>query len=141
MINHDITGDSVRATVYRYIANNPGINYSAIRKGLSYGSGTVTYHLSVLTREGYIRAAVNGNLKLFWLKSDFPGPGEAMMTGVQKNIMELLGEHGTMSRIEIRQRLNIPSSTLHMNIKQLEEWNQLESEKRGRTFHYWLRDA
>jgi len=134
-IEDDIRQHSIRGRIYQYIEDNPGINFSGIVKRISAGNGTTTYHLSVLEREGFIKAASNGNYKLFWARREFPGVPDAIVTEVQKEILMLLEKHGTMSRKELLEKTGISKSTLHFNIKQLVMGGRIREEKKGKE-HY-----
>ena len=131
-IEHDITQQNIRGQIYRYINDNPGSQLSTIKKETSAGYGTTVYHLSILVREGYIRSATSGRKKLFWMKQEFPGVEEASLTEIQKTILKLLEEHGELSRTEIREKTNIPMTTVHKNITELEKSGRSREEKRGK---------
>ena len=129
-IEHDIAQQNIRGQIYRHIADNPGTCLTTIKRGVSAGYGTTVYHLSVLKREGYVRSAARGRKKLFWMKQEFPGAGEASLTETQRTILKALEEHGELSRTELLERTGIPKTTLHTTIRELERLGRLREEKR-----------
>jgi len=138
-IEDDIRQHSIRGRIYQYIEDNPGVNFSSIMKRISAGNGTTTYHLSVLEREGFIKAATNGNYKLFWARREFPGVPDAIVTEIQKEILGLLERRGSMSRKELLEETGISKSTLHFNIKQLVLSGRVREEKKGKEHYCSLR--
>jgi len=131
-IEKDIKQQNIRGRIYQYIKDNPGIQLSAIKKEVKVGYGTTVYHLGVLLRERYLRSSVSGNRKFFWVKRDFPGMGDSVLTDIHRKILETLEKFGELSRSEIRKRTGISKSTLGFNIKQLVEMDKVEEETRGR---------
>ena len=131
-IEKDIKQQKVRGRIYQYIEDNPGINFSSVRKEVKVGTGTAVYHLSVLLRERYLRSSNSGNRKLFWTKRDFPGIEDSTLTEIHWKILETLEKSGTLSRAEIREKTGISKSTLGFNIKQLVEIGKVEEETRGK---------
>jgi hypothetical protein len=47
-----------RGRIYGMIESSPGVHYTLIKKKVGVGNGTLTYHLSTLEREGFIRAEI-----------------------------------------------------------------------------------
>jgi len=131
-IENDIKQQKIRGCIYQYIEDNPGINFSSVRKEVKVGTGTAVYHLGVLLRERYLRSSVSGNRKLFWTKRDFPGVEDSALTDIHRNILETLEKSGTLSRAEIREKTGISKSTVGFNIKQLVEMGKVEEETRGK---------
>ena len=131
-IEKDIKQQNIRGRIYQHIKDTPGINFSEIKKEMKVGYGTAVYHLSVLVRERYLRSSASGKQKLFWVKQDFPGASESVLTDIHRKILETLEKFGELSRAEIREKTGISKSTLGFNIKQLEMMGRLVEETRGK---------
>ncbi len=138
-VSQKLDKDTIRGMIYHAIKDNPGINYSGIRDSVEAGMGTTTYHLSVLQREGHIRTATNGNLRLFWSREAFPGVDWASITVLQQKILDTLEKNGIMTRSELSDRTGIALSTLHVNLKHLKERGLIESEKKGKNYFYGIK--
>ncbi len=134
-IEQDIAQQNIRGKVYQYIKDNPGVNFSAIRHEMEIGTGTTVYHLSVLLREGYLRAAAQGNRKLFWVKASFPGVGTTVLSDVQRKIVNILQKKGKISRSQLMEETGLPKTTLHNNLKVLVDKGVVKEEQTG-TDHY-----
>ena len=107
---------------------------------MSIGTGTTVYHLSVLQSKGYIRSAVSGNRKLFWMKSEFPGTESAALTELQQRIMSLLQLKGEkLSRTTLCEELDVPSTTLQRHLKGLVDSKAIVEEKNGKECYCKLR--
>jgi predicted transcriptional regulator len=66
----------VRGQIFGYIKVNPGDNYTTIKKNLDLNNGTLTYHLNVLEKEGFIKSWTNGSHKYFYpMGVKIPGNG------------------------------------------------------------------
>ena len=137
-IDKDITQQNIRGQIYTYIGDNPGSKLTSIKEEINAGYGTTVYHLSVLQREGFIRSATRGRKKLFWMKQVFPGGEEVSLTEIQKTILELLKEHGEMSRMDLLEKIDVPMTTLHYNLKELEKDGKVREEKLGSKYYYSL---
>lgn len=55
-------GSDNRRRILGYIRGHPGAHIASIKNGLDLGSGTVSYHLTVLVRSGFVRAEKEGHL-------------------------------------------------------------------------------
>jgi len=132
-IEKDIRQQNIRGRIYQHIKEKPGVNFSEIRKEMNISNGTTIYHLTVLQREGFIRSAMGGNRKQFWVKSEFPGSESAALTELQRNIVALLDKNGKMSRSDILEKLGVSRSTLDENLKRLAENGTINVEKEGKS--------
>jgi predicted transcriptional regulator len=66
----------VRGEIYGYIKVHPGDNYTTIKRNLGLNNGSLTYHLSVLEREGLVKSWSNGGYKYFYPQGvKIPGNG------------------------------------------------------------------
>jgi len=139
-IEKDIRQQNIRGRIYQHIRENPGANFTSIKKQIAISNGTTIYHLMVLQREGFIRSSISGNRKLFWAKSDFPPTAVgAALSDVQRRIVALLEENVRMSRTDIGEELGVSSSALHRHLKGLEDGGLLVQEREGKGFLCSLR--
>ena len=91
----DILDHFVRGEIYGYIKVNPGDNYTTIKKNLDLNNGTLTYHLSVLEREGLIKSWNHNGHKYFYPKGvRIPGNGvknPSILDAILKSIKDSPG--------------------------------------------------
>ena len=72
----DVLDHFVRGEIFGYIKVHPGDNYTTIKKNLDLNNGTLTYHLNVLEKEGYIKSWSHGGHKYFYPQGvKIPGNG------------------------------------------------------------------
>ena len=131
-IEKDLFQQNVRGRIFQYIKDNPSINFSMIKNEIQSGTGNTMYHLSVLQRKGYIRFACKGNLKCYWVKDQFPGIDKASRLEIQENILQIISQHGRISRTELLTLLKISKSTLHKHLQRLEKKGLIILVKEGR---------
>ncbi len=131
-IEEDIREHSIRGRIYQHILENPASSFSDIVNKVAAGNGNTSYHLSILEREGYIRAAANGRRKLFWMRREFPGSREATLSPVQKEILAHLEAHGKLSRKRLLEKTGTSRATLHYNVKHLVKKGMVREEKQGK---------
>jgi len=62
----EVLDQFTRGRIYGMIESNPGVHYTLIKKKVGVGNGTLTYHLTTLEREGFIRAEWDGLYKRFY---------------------------------------------------------------------------
>lgn len=55
----------VRGQIYGVIKSKPGIHYSEIMRQIGIGNGTLSYHLHMLEKQGFIKSINDGRLKHF----------------------------------------------------------------------------
>jgi len=111
-----------RHDIYRYLSNNPGVNYSRIKKELNLGTGTLVYHLNVLEKEGFIHSKKGDSRKIFFLK-DFSGGFNRIeklpISLLQKRIIDYLKNHGSASMRDIENALSLKQPSVSYNLRRL----------------------
>lgn len=59
-----------RRKIYGYILANPGDHYNSIKKTLELSSGTFSYHIHILIKEGIIKSVREGTYRCFYPSLD-----------------------------------------------------------------------
>jgi predicted transcriptional regulator len=122
-----------RGRIYQYILMNPGDHFSHIREMLDLNIGTLTYHLTVLEREEYIKSGTYGIYKRFY-------PHGMKVEGNQMDIQELilnnLYDNPGMSQKEIAQSLGIHVSTVNYHVNMMVGAGLLTHYKKGQVQRY-----
>jgi len=62
----EVLDQFTRGQIFGYIRVHPGDTYTDIKRNLGLNNGTLTYHLDVLGKQGYVRAVVRGARKMFF---------------------------------------------------------------------------
>ena len=93
----------VREDLVRYIADNPGASFPAIKKALRINEGTLRYHLDYLCGEDRIRRTGVGQ-RSYFLNEPSGGPqgnGDGL-TRDERRVAILIKSHPGISRSELR---------------------------------------
>jgi len=132
----DIMSQSTRHDIYSYVSNEPGSNYSTIKKRLNIGTSSLVYHLNVLQREGYIRSKKEMGHRFFFPKDarlTAPPTTPALPPSpIQERIIEYLKENGPKTRTEIKDALSLKQQTVSYSIKSLERRGMVKTSGRGK---------
>jgi predicted transcriptional regulator len=64
----DVLDHFIRGQIYGYLVVHPGDNYTTIKRNLDLTNGTLTYHLDVLEREGFINSQLRGTRRFYYPK-------------------------------------------------------------------------
>ena len=67
VIRQDATESEKRKRIYRYIKENPGSHFRAIKTALNIPNGVLQFHLDKLLRKNKLICKNHGNKKLFFI--------------------------------------------------------------------------
>jgi DNA-binding MarR family transcriptional regulator len=124
-----------RGQIYGYIMAYPGENYSSIKRALNVGNGTLTHHLYILEREGFVTSRVDGRYKRFYpvgLKKE----KRAKMSMIQKVLLKMIKQNPNMSQTEIAVTLETSKQVVNYHIKMLEKFGMIRIAKKGAKIEY-----
>jgi DNA-binding MarR family transcriptional regulator len=125
-----------RKAIYEVIKKNPSIHFRAVMRTLSLKPGTLSYHLNVLEKEGYIKSIQKGEYRCFYTagtKSDF----KIVLTKLQQKILFIINENPGISLTELSNAVGRNKMVLHYNTHILEDAGVIKQEKRGRSSTYY----
>lgn len=97
----------VRGQVYGFVASHEGATFSEIRDAFSLSNGTVTYHLAVLEKLGFIRGISDGKFKRFVPTGEGRGALGRKLTDLQYRILNLVVELEPVAPSEIATHLGL----------------------------------
>lgn len=121
----EILEQTNRQEIFTFLANNPGANYTRIKKELMLGTSTLVYHLNVLEREGMIQSRKEIGRRLFFLKQSktksIDETVDIPLSIIQKKIIEHLKGHNDQTMREIEESLFLKQQTISYNIRKLQE--------------------
>ena len=144
--------DQVRSQFHRgrliqFIEDNPGANYSEIRRRLHLSNGGCAYHLRVLERSGEVRRVFQGATVRFYMASyKFDAEALPPLAFVQRRILEVLVERKVATFGEILEALAergdaVSEGNLSHHLKALSREKELVSTRRdGRKTTYYLEE-
>jgi predicted transcriptional regulator len=123
--------NETRGRIRGYIESEPGIHYNELKKRLKLNNGSLSYHLQVLEREGFVRSKNNGIFKHF-----FPGDMKlpkkiTRMTEIQKLIIKKIIDNPGISQKRIAQLIGGSTSTVNYNVNILSKKGIVGLQRKG----------
>ena len=142
-LNRDeVLNQNNRENIYNFIMENPGSNYTTIKKELKLGTSSLVHHLNVLEKENYIRSRKGFKRKIFFL-IDSPENHNNIkvkrpVTSIQSQIIDYLKENGPSSMRDIEKVLSMKQPTVSYNIRKLVDRGHVVSNGKRRNALYSL---
>lgn len=136
----DVLGHEERERLHKIIEQQPGVHFHALQRELGWNTGTLTYHLRVLEKHGFVVDRRDGLYRRFYLSGAAPRKEtfeNAGPQGLRGDVLEAVrGRHG-LSQTDLALALGANKQTVNYHVKALERQGLIRLEKRGReTFLY-----
>ena len=122
----------VRGRIYEHICNNPGVNYSAIKERFNLTNGTVTYHLSMLERQEFIRSRHDGIYKRYFKAGLAAGVMDESPMSLQRAILKLVTERPGLTQKDIARGLGTSKQLVSYYVRNMREERLVETHRSGR---------
>ncbi len=123
----------IRGRIYEFICSNPGVNYSSIKEQFKLTNGTVTYHLSMLERQEFIRAKQDGIYKRYFSNNGGPAVSDVQPMSLQLSIAKAIREEPGMTQKEIAMRLGSSKQLVSYHIRNMKKDGLLDTHRDGRS--------
>lgn len=125
----------LRGQIYGYIMAYPGENYSSIKKAMAVENGTLTHHLYILEREGFVASRVDGRNKRFY-PAGVTRVKRTKASMIQKAILKMIRQGPNMTQTEIAEALGTSKQVVNYHIKSLQKVGLLSVAKNGSHLEY-----
>jgi predicted transcriptional regulator len=128
-----ILDQRTRGLIQGYVTANPGANYTIIRDNLDLADGTLTYHLQVLEREGYVYSIREGLFRCFYPQG-VPPPkrGKLHLSDTQADIVRIVKRIPGITVGEIASAMKRRPNVISYHLKLLKEGGLVRMEEDGR---------
>jgi DNA-binding transcriptional ArsR family regulator len=128
-----ILDQRTRGLIEGYITANPGCNYTIIRDNLNLADGTLTYHLQVLEREGFVYSIREGLFRCFYPQG-VPPPrrGKLHLSDTQADIVRIVKRIPGITVGEVATAMNRRPNVISYHLKLLKEGGLVRMEEDGR---------
>lgn len=128
-----ILDQRTRGLIEGYITANPGANYTIIRDNLDLADGTLTYHLQVLEREGFVYSIREGLFRCFYPQG-VPPPkrGKLHLSDTQADIVRIAKRIPGITVGEIATAMNRRPNVISYHLKLLRDGGLIRMEEDGR---------
>ena len=123
----------IRGRIYEFICSNPGVNYSSIKEQFKLTNGTVTYHLSMLERQEFIRAKQDGIYKRYFANNGGPAVSDVQPMSLQLSIAKVVRESPGMTQKEIAMQLGSSKQLVSYHIRNMKKDGLLDTHRDGRS--------
>jgi len=130
----DMLDQFTRGRIYEVVETFPGEHYNFIKKKLGLQNGTLTYHLEMLEKCGYIKSVKKGMYRCFYpRKMTIPEDcgSTRKLTEVRKYILRVIEDSPGISQKDIAGNLNLTSATINYHLGILIEEGFVESKRMG----------
>ena len=126
-----VMDQETRGMIRGYVRVHPGDCYTDIKRNLGLANGELTYHLSVLEREGVIHSVTKGAKRLYY-PADMPIPENGGgLHEVQQRILKHVGEVPGMSVRDISGLLGVSKQLALYHVRKLREDGYVRFEHHG----------
>jgi len=127
-----------RGQIFGYVKASPGSTYSEILRELELSNGVLTYHLKVLEREGFIKAAKDVVHKRFYPAGQKIEPRRFRPNRLQKDIIIEIERLPGITQAQIAKLLGESKQLINYHVKILERLGFLRGERSGREIYYYM---
>jgi len=124
----------VRKDIYRFIEENPGINYSSLMKGLSLKNGVLSYHLKILEKSDLITSLKKSGQRVFYARTCKNIP-ESLSSRILYTIRTKPGVYQS----ELAKMLGIRRQMVHYHVSLLLKADKIWIQNEGRKIHLYPR--
>jgi len=130
----------IRDEIYGYIKVNPGTHYTKIKRNLDIGNGTLTHHLSILEKTGYITSRTEGFRYRMFYPSDqkIPEAKEYILNDIQKSILKIIKDKNGTTQKDLINKLGESQQKISYNLKELEKVNEIVKIKNKGVNYYYI---
>jgi len=132
-----IQGDAIldkyiRGKIHGYICANPGSHYSLIKQDLDVHNGTLTHHLTMLEKSGFVCSSSDGFYKRFY-PSKMPIPqGKFYPNPLQTSMLTVIDKHPGISQSDLAREMNLRRQIVNYHIHILSDFGIVDVRKDGK---------
>ncbi len=116
----DVLDNYRRGMIHGLLLVHPGTSFSEMKEALSFSSGSLVYHLSILQEKGLVCCRKSGTLMRYYLNgspiSDLLRLG---LTDFQIEIVKHVLSKGEATPLDLQTALGASKQTVHYNLKKL----------------------
>ena len=127
----DILDHFIRGQIYGYLVVNPGDNYTTIKRNLDLKNGTLTYHLDVLEREGFIKSQLRGTKRYYYPKGvKLPDNGTGF-PAIKEDIIRRVEETPGITVSDLAGLLRVSRQLANYHLRTLIHEGYIYTERKG----------
>ena len=116
----EVLDQFTRGRIYGMIESNPGVHYTLIKKKMGVGNGTLTYHLTTLEREGFVRSEWDGLYKRFYPSQMARSPTDILeLSRVQMELMGHIRTDPGITQKELSMRTGLSKRVISYHVSRM----------------------
>lgn len=133
-----------RAEVYERVKAFPGVSFAQLGEQVSFGASTLTYHLRVLERNGYVHAVRDGRyLRLFDKRSGhYSGDRKTAVAALRNDTSAAMARHirahPGVPQCDLAQAFGVTPSTVTWHMNRLGAAGLVEKQRDGAHSRYYI---
>ena len=137
----EVLDNFIRGQIYGYIKANPGIHYNLIKNELNLKNGSVTYHLNMLEKQGYVKSQFDGSYKRFYPKDmKIPTMDITTMSKMQLSIINKILERPDITQKEIAKEIKESKQVVSYHLKVMSKAGIVRLRCEGRETRCYVTD-
>jgi predicted transcriptional regulator len=136
--DEDVLDHETRQRIYSYVKENPGENLDFIRKELGLNTGSMVYHLRVLTREEYLKVVPDGPYRRLY-PFGFRMYGEEIHAPRVK-VLAAVRENPGSSQRKLSELTGLSPQALSYHLRNLYYEGFVTKKRKGRSVRYYPLD-
>ncbi len=132
----------IRGRIYEFIEENPGVHFNAIKKRFDMANGKLTYHLSVLEREEFVRSRTKGiglKKKFYPWNMVIPEEDTTSPTSIRDKILDTIQRSPGICQAELANSAGTSQQLVYYHLRRLEKDRVVIKRKLGRRSRYFVR--
>jgi DNA-binding transcriptional ArsR family regulator len=133
-----------RAEVYERVKAFPGVNFVQLGAQVSFGASTLTYHLRVLEKNGYVHSVRDGRYLRFFDKRSGHYSGErktavsALRNETTAAMARHIREHPGVPQCDLATAFSVTPSTVTWHMNRLGAAGLVEKQRDGAHSRYYI---
>lgn len=127
----EVLDQFTRGQIFGYIRVHPGDTYTDIKRNLGLNNGTLTYHLDVLAKQGFVRAVVRGSRKMFFPLDVQPPEDGGGLAEIQRRLLGALTEAPGIAIADLAASLGISRQLALYHMRLMAGKGIVRLERRG----------
>ena len=120
-----------RGKILGYLRANPGTGLRELTREMDMGNGSISYHLQVLEKLGYVKSRKAGNRR-FLYPAGYRGLERVVFPRREQELYDMIIKNSGCSQAELADALGVASPTVSHHLRSLLDKGLVRKEKENR---------
>jgi predicted transcriptional regulator len=127
----DVLDHFIRGQIYGYLVVHPGDNYTTIKRNLNLTNGTLTYHLDVLEREGFVKSQLRGTRRFYYPKEARMPDNGTGFPAIKNDMIMRVEESPGITISDLATLLGVSRQLTNYHLRALIQEGYVQVERKG----------